>query len=182
MTEELTTGLKALRQSRGWSLDAAAKATGVSKAMLGQIERGESSPTLNTLWKLARGYELSFSQLMAPLTTPAYSGDARLEPADSGIRVRPLIPFDAQLRSELLELELAPGCLRESEAHESGVVEHVIVIGGWLSIFSDGDWHRLGPGDVWRFNADQPHGYRNDSTEQPAWLHNLIFYPQGRAS
>ena len=47
--------LRALRKTRGWSLDQTAAATGVSKAMLGQIERGESSPTVATLWKLAGG-------------------------------------------------------------------------------------------------------------------------------
>ena len=42
--------LKELRRKKGWSLDKAAEKTGVSKAMLGQIERGESSPTIATLW------------------------------------------------------------------------------------------------------------------------------------
>ncbi|MDM5030122.1 helix-turn-helix transcriptional regulator [Escherichia coli] len=40
----LSTTLKQLRQQRGWSLSRLAEATGVSKAMLGQIERNESSP------------------------------------------------------------------------------------------------------------------------------------------
>lgn len=38
----LSTTLKQLRQQRGWSLSRLAEATGVSKAMLGQIERNES--------------------------------------------------------------------------------------------------------------------------------------------
>ena len=46
----LSTTLKQLRQQRGWSLSRLAEATGVSKAMLGQIERNESSPTVATLW------------------------------------------------------------------------------------------------------------------------------------
>ena len=49
----LSTTLKQLRQQRGWSLSRLAEATGVSKAMLGQIERNESSPTVATLWKIA---------------------------------------------------------------------------------------------------------------------------------
>ena len=48
----LSTTLKQLRQQRGWSLSRLAEATGVSKAMLGQIERNESSPTVATLWKI----------------------------------------------------------------------------------------------------------------------------------
>lgn len=45
----LSTTLKQLRQQRGWSLSRLAEATGVSKAMLGQIERNESSPTVATI-------------------------------------------------------------------------------------------------------------------------------------
>jgi transcriptional regulator with XRE-family HTH domain len=49
--------LRTLRAQRGWSLTQAAEYTGVSKAMLGQIERGESSPTVATLWKIATGFQ-----------------------------------------------------------------------------------------------------------------------------
>ncbi|SIE94010.1 transcriptional regulator [Mycobacteroides abscessus subsp. abscessus] len=49
--------LRNIRRSRGLSLDMAAEATGVSKAMLGQIERGESNPTVTTLWKIASGLQ-----------------------------------------------------------------------------------------------------------------------------
>jgi XRE family transcriptional regulator, regulator of sulfur utilization len=54
--------LRDLRQQRGWSLDKTAQATGVSKAMLGQIERGESSPTVVTLWRISSGLQASFSE------------------------------------------------------------------------------------------------------------------------
>ena len=49
-SQHLSTMLRALRTGRAWSLDRAAQETGVSKAMLGQIERGDSSPTIATLW------------------------------------------------------------------------------------------------------------------------------------
>lgn len=177
LADRLGQGIRALRQQRGWSLDRAARASGVSKAMLGQIERGESSPTLNTLWKIARGYEIPFSQFLAPLTDPG-----RLEPAGSGLSVRPLVPYDAGMRAELLELTLNPDTSRTSEAHERGVVEHVILISGHLSIGHDDQWHALSPGEVYRFNADRPHGYRNDSTDRPVVFHNLIHYPGGRSA
>src|SRR6476659_6616138 len=61
--------LKALRQERGWSLDKTAEETGVSKAMLGQIEREESSPTIATLWKIASGFNVSFSSFIEDTTS-----------------------------------------------------------------------------------------------------------------
>lgn len=50
--------LRDLRGEREWSLDRTAGVCGVSKAMLGQIERGESSPTITTLWKIASGFRV----------------------------------------------------------------------------------------------------------------------------
>ena len=57
--------LKEVRFKRGLTLDEASKLTGVSKAMLGQIERGESVPTISTLWKISTGLKLSFSEFLA---------------------------------------------------------------------------------------------------------------------
>ncbi len=53
--------LKNIRNSRNLSLDDVAELTGVSKAMLGQIERGKSNPTVSTLWKISTGLRVSFS-------------------------------------------------------------------------------------------------------------------------
>ena len=61
LTTKISNTLKLLRSQRGWSLDVTSEKTGVSKAMLGQIERGESSPTISTLWKIASGFDVSFS-------------------------------------------------------------------------------------------------------------------------
>ena len=47
--------LKSIRMARTLSLDDTAALTGVSKPMLGQIERGQSVPTVTTLWKIAAG-------------------------------------------------------------------------------------------------------------------------------
>ena len=57
----LSTTLKQLRQQRGWSLSRLAEATGVSKAMLGQIERNESSPTENCHRVERTIFNISFS-------------------------------------------------------------------------------------------------------------------------
>lgn len=61
LTHYLATTLRTLRHQRGWSLSRLAEISGVSKAMLGQIERNESSPTVATLWKIATGLNVPFS-------------------------------------------------------------------------------------------------------------------------
>lgn len=174
--------LKALRQERGWSLDKAALETGVSKAMLGQIERGESSPTIATLWKIASGFQSSFSafieETQADSAEPVHrKGPAQqLHPSDQKIRVMPLFPFDGQLHFELFVLELLPGCEHLSPPHQHGVIEHVVVVSGSMEVFADGKWHPLKKGEGLRFDADKPHGYRNKAAKT-ATIHDIIHYP-----
>lgn len=174
--------LKNLRKERGWSLDKAAAATGVSKAMLGQIEREESSPTIATLWKIASGFQTSFSSFIEELQThfnePIYRAGKtqQLLPSDEKIRVLTLFPFDSQLNFELFVIELLPGCEHLSPPHKHGVVEHVIVLEGVMDILIDNTWQTVHEGDGLRFEASQPHGYRNTTTEI-ARFHDIIHYP-----
>ena len=56
--------LKRIRKSRNLSLDMLAEKTGVSKSMLGQIERGESNPTVTTVSKIMEGIKIPFEDLI----------------------------------------------------------------------------------------------------------------------
>jgi transcriptional regulator with XRE-family HTH domain len=64
--------LRALRRARGWPIGQLASASGVSRAMISKIERGESSPTAVVLGKLSAALELSVSELLeaAPAAQP----------------------------------------------------------------------------------------------------------------
>ncbi len=180
--EHLVATLRAKRREYGWSLDKAARETGVSKAMLGQIERGESSPTVATLWKIATGLHCSLSSLLEPIPTATSagvvyrsSGAIRSQPASEGMLVAPLFPYERRFAFELFELTLLPGYERYSDAHEAGVTEHVIVLRGHMEVLVEGAWMKLAEGQAVRFSADRAHGYRNTS-ERPAVFHNLIHY------
>ncbi len=180
--KHISVTLKALRRERGWSLDKTAAETGVSKAMLGQIEREESSPTIATLWKIANGFHTSFSSFLADtdsnLEKPIYrtGKTKRLHTQDEKIRVMPLFPFDKELNFEIFIIELLPGCIHLSPGHEQGVIEHAIVVEGQLEIMANGIWQTLSKDEGLRFDASQPHGYRN-TTAKIASFHDLIHYP-----
>ena len=183
-SQYLARTLRALRSEHGWSLDRTAQETGVSKAMLGQIERGESSPTIATLWKIASGFHTSLSSFLypaPPVTTEGVvyrsASALRGQPGSDDMLVAPLFPYEPSFRFELFELTLLPGYERHSEAHEAGVVEHVIVLSGALEVLIESTWAPLAQGDAVRFPADRPHGYRNLHAE-PAVFHNLIHYEQ----
>lgn len=179
----IATTLKKLRQQKGWSLDKAAIATGVSKAMLGQIEREESSPTIATLWKIATGFETSFSSFIEEIHTISSEAIYRtgqvqtIHPDDKKIRVFPLFPFDSQLDFELFVIELLPGCEHLSPPHKQGVIEHIVVAEGSMEVLVGGTWRSLSNGEGIRFNASQPHGYRNLASKA-ATIHDMIHYPK----
>ncbi|MEL4013545.1 helix-turn-helix domain-containing protein [Dryocola clanedunensis] len=173
ITAHLSATLKTLRQTRGWSLALAAEKTGVSKAMLGQIERNESSPTVATLWKIATGFNVPFSvflQTSEPPERPVF------DPQNSDMVVVPLFPYDEQLRFDWFAISLAPGALSESSPHDVGVVEHVTVISGALDMQIQGQWRTLAAGEGIRFAGDEAHGYRNSSADR-VQFHSLIHYP-----
>ena len=56
--------LREIRTNMNMSLDDVSKMTGVSKPMLGQIERGQSAPTITTLWKIATGLKTPLSSFL----------------------------------------------------------------------------------------------------------------------
>ncbi|MBW3698335.1 XRE family transcriptional regulator [Vibrio sp. T187] len=175
--------LKRIRKENGWSLDKTAKATGVSKAMLGQIERGESSPTVAKLWQIATGLEVSFSSLIEPYSEQALSslfrdaGELRDESLNDGFSVSVMFPFEPAVGFEVYELGLAENYQHLSEPHNTGVTEHILCISGSMAVFFDDDWHELTAGQAVRFNAAQPHGYKNTGKEK-AVFHDIIHYPK----
>lgn len=181
-SQHVAQALRALRQQKRWSLDSASEATGVSKAMLGQIERGESSPTVATLWKIATGFGVSLSSLLEAKPRPASStqirraSKLRRNPGGDQMTVAALMPFDPGLGFEIFELTIAPGDERQSAPHETGVTEIVIVAKGQMEVLVSGRWRALNEGDALRFAADNAHGYRNRG-KKPAVFYDVIRYP-----
>lgn len=187
LTEKISSALKLLREQRGWSLDVASQKTGVSKAMLGQIERGESSPTIATLWKIASGFDVSFSSFVEDLTPsdPNFihrsSHLKQMHPKDDKIRVMPIFAYDESLDFEVFIIELLSGCEHMSPPHQQGVVEHVIVASGEIEVLINSTWHLVRQHEGLRFYADKPHGYRNMSS-LPAVFHDMMHYKRGSKS
>lgn len=171
-----------MRQQRGWSLSVTSEKTGVSKAMLGQIERGESIPTIAILWKIAKGLEAPFSSFIddavVNFDAPIYrTNTSRLaHPDDQKIIVNTIFPYDEKVCFEVFIIELLPGCNHLSLPHEKNIVEHVIVIEGEMEIFANENWYKLKKNEGLCFSAAQAHGYRNFSSEK-AIFHNIIHYP-----
>ncbi len=158
--------LRRLRTRRGLSLERLAQVSGVSRAMLGQIELGQSAPTINVLWKIAKALEVTFSALISSRTQSGAlvlrAGESKiLTSKDRSFSSRALFPFDEPRRVEFYELKLTAGSVEDADAHAPGTSENIVVTAGTVEIDVAGDTHRLDAGDSMLFEADTPHAYRN---------------------
>jgi transcriptional regulator with XRE-family HTH domain len=151
---------------RGLSLEALARQSGVSRAMLGQIELGQSAPTINVLWKISRGLGVTFSALISgsnaagPVVLRAAEAKL-LTSSDHKFTSRALFPVNQPRRVEFYELHLAAGSAEHAEAHPPGTAENLVVTAGAVEIEVGGAKHTLQTGDAILFTADTPHVYRN---------------------
>lgn len=156
--------LRRLRVSRGLSLERLARQAGVSRGMLGQIELGQSAPTISLLWKVARALGVTFSALVSPGPSPVVLRERaakRLSSRDGGFVSRALFPFDKPRRVEFYELRLRAGATEIADPHPPGTTENLVVVAGTVEITVDGKSQLIATGDAILFRADVTHAYRN---------------------
>lgn len=157
---ELPARLKDARVVQGFSLAQLAQASGVSRSMLSQIERGESSPTIATLWHLTRALKLDFAVLMDEVAPPVQIEVLRardtplIENLGAGCRMRVLSPTDRTGQDEVYELLFETGGVLHRSPYEKGAWAHLTVIEGTADVSSGEGVERLLPGDTARYAAD----------------------------
>jgi transcriptional regulator with XRE-family HTH domain len=171
--------LRQRRKARGMSLDDLARASGVSRAALSQIETCKSNATLGVLWKIAVGLGIPIAELIgAPRTGVALlrrEDSQLLRSADGKFESRPLTPAGASPLVELYELRLAARSTHRSDAHSPGTHEVLVVLSGVCRMRVGDEVYDLGPGDSIAFPADRPHAYENPASGE-ARYHNAIVY------
>ena len=170
INEIISKNLKILRKQKKLSLDSVSELTGVSKSMLGQIERGESSPTISTLWKIATGLHISFNSLMEkPEEEATVIRNLDINPLlseSAGFKLYPVFPLADGRSFEILYIEIEPGVSSNSLPHEPGTEEFVIVYSGELEITLEYEnTYSVSSGCSIHYKADQNHEYRNPSSE-----------------
>lgn len=172
--------LKNIRKQRRLSLDKVAEITGVSKTNLALIEKGTSSPSINTLWKIASGLNVSFSYFMEENTseiqvislqkiTPIFEYEKKM-------RIYSLFPYDREKKIEMFTVELDPGIKHESQPHNNGIEEFITVIKGELEITIDEQKYTLSCGDAVRYAANVYHSFEN-KTDSEITFQQTTFYP-----
>jgi len=180
--QRVASNLQRLRGKRQLSLDALARASGVSRAMLAQIESGRSVPSIRVLCKIARGLKVSVAAFLdddacAGVTVLPARDSKRLVSGSGSFVSRALYPVDAPQRAEFYELRVSPLGEEHSSGHGPGVRENLVVAQGALEISVNEERFLLATGDSIVFYADQPHCYRNPvDSEAVAYL--VVTHPE----
>jgi transcriptional regulator with XRE-family HTH domain len=171
--------VRALREAMDLSLRDLAERSGVSAPMLSQVERGETSPTLQIASRIAAGLELRLSQLLrldeSGTVTIVRAGERRRGGSPEGghefeVLTAPLPGQRAELSRHTLTAGARTGGAGDPPIHEPGSREIALVEDGRVVLDIDGDRHELGPGDCVTFDADLPHHFENPGPGDAALL------------
>jgi XRE family transcriptional regulator, regulator of sulfur utilization len=157
----LAGNLRRTRLARGHSVRELADLTGVSKALISQIERGVANPTIEVLTRLAVALDLTFAELTRTHPAgPEVIRRAENAPEMAGdTAVRSLFAAPDRRRFELAEGDLPPMTNSPKSAHGRGSTEHAYVVSGEVTV-ATGAWSvTLGAGDAVRFAAEHDHVY-----------------------
>jgi transcriptional regulator with XRE-family HTH domain len=191
--------LRGERRARGWPIERLAMASGVSRAMISKIERGESSPTAVVLGKLSAALELSVSELLAsdPAGTagdlasgqPGSEGgtglDGDLAPGGGVVRRGADTPVwrdpdTGYLRRQVstprfpaavTEVTLPPGARVPYPAGAYAFIAQLVwVLSGQLTLTDGPARHALAAGDTFELGEPRPREFRNETAEDCRYL------------
>jgi transcriptional regulator with XRE-family HTH domain/quercetin dioxygenase-like cupin family protein len=190
--------LRAERHARGWPIERLAAASGVSRAMISKIERGESSPTAVVLGKLSAALELSVSELLGPGETGAGNrADGQPGAADGTRPIGGQAPGGGVVRraagtpewrdpdtgylrrqvstprfpAAVTEVTLPPGARVPYPAGAYAFIAQLVwVLSGQLTLTDGPAVHALAAGDTFELGEPRPREFRNDGTGSCRYL------------
>lgn len=166
--------LKQLRTERSLTLGQLAKESGVSKAILSDMEKGESNPTINTIIKVSKGLNVPYSRLMEgvePESTLVRQQETVMQANENHhYRIFCYFTTSPKRNFELFRVELDPNSSNVSIAHPPKSQEYLYVLEGELTLETETASYTLHPGDSLGFASSVPHTYHNRQTEQAVFL------------
>ncbi|WP_028104940.1 helix-turn-helix domain-containing protein [Pseudoduganella violaceinigra] len=175
--DRLLRRLADLREMRALSLEELAAQSGISRATLSRLERGETSPTAEMLGKLCAVYGLPMSRLIAeveqaPVQLIRRAEQAEWHDASTGFVRRMVSPPARGFGAELIEGRLPAGAAIDyAQPPVRGLEQHMWMLSGVLDYTIDGATHRLQAGDCLRFHL---YGATHFSCPGPEPAHYLI--------
>lgn len=165
---EIGSNIQRIRKEEGLTLDGLAERSGVSKAMLSQIESDKVNPTVLTIWKIARGLEVELDAILKGSWEPSRkfavtrSNDvAILDTADNGPHIQVYSPLALAEDLEIYQLEFEPGTSLVSGPHAARAEEYLTVFEGRVRVEAGSRSADLAAGDFINYHCDVDHVIEN---------------------
>jgi transcriptional regulator with XRE-family HTH domain len=163
VARHLARNLASLRQVRSLTQEALAKAAGVPRSTIANLESGDGNPSLAVLVKVAQALATSIDELLASPRAKVRrwaAKDVASKSRGRGVTTRDLVP--EPVPEEVMELmEFAPDAVMAGTPHLPGTREFFSCLEGRVTIFVAGERYELAAGDVLGFPGNVPHSYRN---------------------
>lgn len=163
--------IREIRKQEGLTLEVLAERSGVSKAMLSQIEAEKVNPTVATVWKIARGLGVEINRLLrgGGAAVRRFQVTKRdeimaLDTDEDGLHISVLTPVQLVDDLEMYLLTLAPGRALRSGPHFPRTEEFLTVIRGSIRVRAGDREASLGQGDFIRYQCDVDHDIENTAT------------------
>ena len=161
--------LKRLRTDRNLSLGQLSTLSDVSKVMLSQIEKGETNPTINTLWKIANGLKVPYTALLEQQeqeTSIIQKSNITVQhDHNDHYRLYCYYPDTPQRNLEIFQMELDAGHSHISIGHSEKSQEYLMVLEGELTLSVNNQTYLLHADDAIGFVASYEHSYSSTGTE-----------------
>ena len=160
------------RENRGWSLTDLAQRSGVSRAMINKVERGEASPTASLLGRLAGAFGLTLSMLLARTETDNLgrlvraNEQSRWTDPETGYMRRQIAPAPgSDIPIDVVQVELPVGATVSFPARNYISVRQLIWVSGGCLTFIEGEVvHTLSEGDCLELGPPADCAFRNDQS------------------
>lgn len=169
LSKNISVNLKKIRLGKKMSLDDVSELTGVSKSMLGQIERGDSNPTISTIGKIVSGLRVTIDDLIYPPASSTYMvNKENLTPAkeiEGQYEVYNYFPIDKSGEFEMYGITIQPDGIYQCGPYGEKATEYIVVTGGTLTLKIGGEFYEIKEGDAFRFEPDSEHSYINNGKE-----------------
>ncbi len=178
INNSISKNLKQLRKEKGLTLEELSASSGVSKSMLGEIERSSTNPTILVLWKIADGLKIPLTKLIKEEELDysiVRNDELKVIDKEEKYCIYSVFPYYDLHNSEILKLEIEPHSKLSNSGHMNGVDEYIYVVKGNVKLILDSEEFILHEGDSIRFKGELSHEIINcyDSTVN---LINILNY------
>jgi transcriptional regulator with XRE-family HTH domain len=175
--------IQKLRNARNLTLNVLSERSGVSKAMLSQIESDKVNPTIATVWKIAKGLGVDLPDLLdadgtikRKFVVNRSEAIKILDTAEHGVTIKVFSPLEMAGDLEIYMLIFDPKSVLSSEPHFPGTEEFLTVIKGSITVQAGENISELHKGDFLAYHADITHTITNNAGTTNAVVHMVVRY------